>query len=114
MADDKVYPTCSITGFNCNSGVNMDMAKDETLKKYKDTNERAMDDIDFMTNTGAGTSQQFNCGCVGYAYVPWHMMNQTYSSNDALMQGTIFPELDLSMKEYGKVCKQFGGTVNGK
>ena len=28
-----------------------------------------------------------------------------------LMQGTIFPELDLNMCEYGKVCKQWGGGM---
>ena len=26
-------------------------------------------------------------------------------------KGTIFPELDLNMCEYGKVCKQWGGGM---
>lgn len=53
-----------------------------------------------------------SCGCVGYAYVPVQDMQDTYDACMALTQGTIFPELDLNMCEYGKVCKQWGGGMN--
>lgn len=39
---------------------------------------------------------------VGYAYVPMQSLNETYPPEKALMQGTLFPELDISMEEYGK------------
>lgn len=50
------------------------------------------------------------CGCVGYGYVPVQTMEETYDSCTALQQGTIFPELDLDITEYGKVCKKWGGV----
>lgn len=50
------------------------------------------------------------CGCVGYGFVPVQEMEDIYDSAKALTQGTIFPELDLDMSEYGKVCKQWGGV----
>lgn len=53
-----------------------------------------------------------NCGCVGYAYVPVQTLYDVYSVCRALEQGTIFPELDLSIEEYGKVCKMVG-EANG-
>lgn len=51
------------------------------------------------------------CGCVGYAYVPIQDMEEIYDACTGLYQGTIFPELDLDICEYGKVCKQWGGTM---
>ena len=48
------------------------------------------------------------CGCVGYAYVPVQELNGTYDVCTALNQGTVFPELDLNICEYGKVCKGAG------
>lgn len=53
------------------------------------------------------------CGCVGYAYVPMQEMGDVYDPCTGLDEGTIFPELDLDMCEYGKVCKQWGGAQNG-
>lgn len=50
------------------------------------------------------------CGCVGYGYVPVQEMQEVYDASKALTQGTIFPELDLDINEYGKVCKQWGGA----
>lgn len=50
--------------------------------------------------------------CVGYAYVPVQTLNNTYNSEDGLMQGTIFPELNLTIDEYGSVCKGCGGVCN--
>ncbi len=48
------------------------------------------------------------CRCVGYAYVPVQVLGETYAPTKGLIQGTIFPELDLSINEYGKVCKEGG------
>jgi hypothetical protein len=48
------------------------------------------------------------CKCVGYAYVPFQTLRETYAPAKALRQGTIFPELDLTIDEYGKVCKEGG------
>ncbi len=48
------------------------------------------------------------CGCVGYAYVPVQELNTTYDAPAALCAGTVFPELALSICEYGKVCKEAG------
>lgn len=50
-----------------------------------------------------------DCGCVGYAYVPIQMLNNVYQPCEGLKHGTIFPELNLSIEEYGKVCKAVGG-----
>ena len=52
-----------------------------------------------------------NCGCVGYAYVPVQFLNEVYSPNEGLCNGTIFPELHLTICEYGKVCKENGGDM---
>ncbi|MDD6483493.1 MAG: spore coat associated protein CotJA [Clostridiales bacterium] len=49
------------------------------------------------------------CGCVGYGYVPEQVMGETYCPATGLMQGTVFPELDLNICEYGKICKQWRG-----
>lgn len=51
------------------------------------------------------------CGCVGYGYVPVQEMEEIYDSAKALSQGTVFPELDLNIDEYGKVCKKWGGAM---
>ena len=45
------------------------------------------------------------CGCVGYGYVPAQQLNTVYSAEDALKNGSVFPELVLTIEEYGKVCK---------
>ncbi|MDY3971461.1 MAG: spore coat associated protein CotJA [Clostridia bacterium] len=51
------------------------------------------------------------CGCVGYGYVPVQEMEEMYDACTGLVRGTIFPELDLTICEYGKVCKQWGGGM---
>ena len=51
-----------------------------------------------------------SCGCLGYAYVPVQELECVYEPETALKQGTLFPELDLTMYEYGKICKKWGGT----
>ena len=51
-----------------------------------------------------------SCGCVGYGYVPVQELSCVYDVDNALCQGTVFPELDLNICEYGKVCKKWGGT----
>lgn len=52
------------------------------------------------------------CGCVGYAYVPYQQLNKVFSVENALCNGTLFPELQLTICEYGKICKETGGAVN--
>ena len=49
--------------------------------------------------------KQEYCGCVGYGYVPPQQLSQVYCAEDALKNGSIFPELVLTIEEYGKVCK---------
>lgn len=52
-----------------------------------------------------------SCGCVGYGYVPDQTLRYVYESAQmALERGTLFPELDLTIEEYGKVCKRTGGA----
>ena len=53
-----------------------------------------------------------SCGCVGYGYVPVQELSDVYNVDTALCNGTLFPELDLSICEYGKVCKGHGGAID--
>ena len=53
-----------------------------------------------------------SCGCVGYAYVPVQELDKTYEPCTALEKGSIFPELELTICEYGKICKSEGGNPN--
>jgi hypothetical protein len=48
------------------------------------------------------------CPCVGYAFVPYQILGTTYTPEKALLEATLFPELRLTIDEYGKVCKQEG------
>lgn len=59
----------------------------------------------------SGESQ--SCGCIGYAYVPVQTFADTYDDDTALTEGSLFPELTLGIDEYGSVCKETGGAVNG-
>ncbi len=52
-----------------------------------------------------------SCGCVGYAYVPVQQLDEICSAENALKNGSLFPELVLTIDEYGKVCKQKGGSI---
>ena len=38
---------------------------------------------------------------VGYAYVPVQIMGEIYSPEEALSNGTLFPELNLPISVYG-------------
>ncbi len=51
-----------------------------------------------------------SCGCVGYAYVPVQELCETYDACTALERGSLFPELDLTIDEYGEICKEKGGV----
>ena len=51
------------------------------------------------------TKQKMN---VGYAYVPVQHLDKVYSPNAALQQGTIFPELNITIDKYER------GLWNGK
>ena len=54
--------------------------------------------------------QTYDCGCIGYGYVPIQQLKDIFSAEDALKAGSLFPELVLTIEEYGKVCKA-GGEV---
>ncbi len=54
------------------------------------------------------------CGCVGYGYVPVQELDSVYTAADAIMAGTVFPELNLGIDEYGYVCRAIGGLSNVK
>ncbi len=64
-----------------------------------------------MSEVNRPCCQNPACGCVGYGYVPVQEMQETYEPCTGLCQGTIFPELDLNICEYGAVCKQWGGGM---
>ena len=51
-----------------------------------------------------------SCGCVGYGYVPVQQLKSVYNPAEALANGSVFPELVLSIEEYGKICKSGGMT----
>lgn len=51
-----------------------------------------------------------SCGCLGYGYVPIQQFDCVYDMDTALTSGTLFPELDLTIEEYGNVCKKWGGV----
>lgn len=44
----------------------------------------------------------------GYAYVPFQRLGKVYPPQRALMEGTIFPELNITIGEYER------GLYNGK
>ncbi len=48
------------------------------------------------------------CGCLGYGYVPIQQLDTIFSAEDALLKGSLFPELVLTIEEYGKICKGCG------
>ncbi len=50
-------------------------------------------------------------GCIGYGYVPVQKLSCVYCAADALKNGSVFPELVLTIDEYGKICKD-GGKAN--
>lgn len=51
------------------------------------------------------------CGCIGYAYVPIQELNEIFCPEEALNQASLFPELVITMEEYGKICTQCGGVM---
>lgn len=61
------------------------------------------------TNNNPSYCPYPTCGCVGYGYVPVQELSCVYDVENALHQGTVFPELDLNICEYGKICKKWGG-----
>ena len=65
--------------------------------------------MDNMDNCKNAESCQF--GCVGYAYVPVQQYNEknVYSAGDALKNASLFPELVITMQEYGQKCTALGG-----
>ena len=65
-----------------------------------------------MENVVTKPQECGSCGCVGYAFVPPQRLDSVFTPAEALQRGTLFPELELTIAEYGKVCKQ-GGMCNG-
>ncbi len=51
------------------------------------------------------------CGCIGYGYVPVQKLNTVFNADEALKRGSLFPELVLTIEEYGKVCKSEGKPI---
>ncbi len=51
-------------------------------------------------DTNSGT-----CRCIGYGFVPLQQLDTTYTAEDAIENGSLFPELVLTIDEYGKICK---------
>ena len=47
------------------------------------------------------TNNDNSCGFVGYAFVPVQTMGETYTPEESLENGTMFPELNIPMSEYG-------------
>ncbi len=57
--------------------------------------------------------EQSECGAkmkirTGYAYVPFQQLGKLYSPEAALKNGTVFPELNLTIEEYER------GLYNGR
>lgn len=54
-----------------------------------------------------------NCkfGCIGYAYVPIQQFDEknVFSSQDALENASLFPELVITLEQYGNSCTKQGG-----
>lgn len=48
-------------------------------------------------------------GCLGYAYIPIQESDKINDPCKALETGTLFPELELTICDYGKICKGKGG-----
>lgn len=44
-------------------------------------------------------------GRVAYAYVPIQQLGELYSAEEGLIQGTLFPELDIPPREYSPMAK---------
>lgn len=65
-----------------------------------------------MENDTTMECQYPRCGCLGYGYVPVQDLSCTYELECAIENGTLFPELDLKINEYGTICKKWGGTQN--
>ena len=48
-----------------------------------------------------------NCmNCIGYAFVPVQYLDKTNTPEKALEQASLFPELTMTINEYGKVCRK--------
>lgn len=66
-----------------------------------------------MEGNNCNMNNSCEFGCVGYAYVPTQILADTFEPCDALKRGTVFPELELKLCEYGQLCKEKGGITNG-
>lgn len=53
-----------------------------------------------MNNNDINDMPDMTCGKVGYAFVPFQKLGKVYTPERAMQQGTVFPELDLTIGEY--------------
>ncbi len=86
--------SCGITN---SSGVNGFGSNNNTAGGFEEP-----DNCEISTHSDSGMK---NCVCVGYGYVPWQTMGNVFRPEKGLSEGTVFPELALTIDEYGKVCK---------
>lgn len=49
-------------------------------------------------------------GCIGYAYVPVQTLDKVNTAEKALENASLFPELTITMNDYGNTCTQLGGV----
>lgn len=100
--------------FNCNTDflknaeANRERMRESCMNKCSKCNDNTNNQCDLCTEDYKESN--YFCGCVGYGYVPWHYIKEVYCAENALSRGTVFPELDLPIEEYGKVCKRKGNA----
>lgn len=54
-----------------------------------------------MYSNNSGSTEKNDNVCLAYAYVPKQQFGDTYSLDDALMHGTLFPDLYKPLGVYG-------------
>lgn len=64
--------------------------------------------VDYMEITDYSSSVQR----VGYSYVPIQRLGEVYNCDEALKNGTLFPELNMPLGVYGK--NALGGCNYGR
>lgn len=106
------HMSCNTSGQDCcNSGVQPDYPDMNTFPWAMRDNRDAAPSYSFESGSfqdmGEAACVSTMPGCleqqfpVAMAYVPWQQWQSTYAPERALMQGTIFPALDLQFN-YGR------------
>lgn len=104
--DEDVKPTCSMCEKN-NCTNNNSNNSNNNCGNNSNSNNNSNNNCSNNSNNNTNMPQR-QCGCVGYAYVPSQIFGKTYTAEQGLSNGTMFPELNLNIDEYGKVCKGVG------